>query len=70
MADVPVNWCPTLGTVLSNEEVHDGKYIETGDIVERRLIGQSIQNYSLCRTAVGRFWLNWVRTEDLEMQRN
>src|SRR4030095_12426666 len=40
MADVPVNWCPALGTVLSNEEVQDGKYIETGDIVERRLMRQ------------------------------
>jgi leucyl-tRNA synthetase len=39
-ADVPVNWCPALGTVLSNEEVQDGRYIETGDIVERRLMRQ------------------------------
>ena len=35
LADVPVNWCPALGTVLSNEEVKDGKYVETGDPVER-----------------------------------
>ncbi|MBV7330308.1 leucine--tRNA ligase [Chloroflexi bacterium TSY] len=40
MEDVPVNWCPALGTVLSNEEVQDGKYIETGDLVERRLMRQ------------------------------
>ncbi|MEZ4658380.1 MAG: leucine--tRNA ligase [Caldilineaceae bacterium] len=40
MADVPVNWCPALGTVLSNEEVQDGKYVETGDPVERRLMRQ------------------------------
>lgn len=40
MADVPVNWCPALGTVLSNEEVQDGRYVETGDIVERRLMRQ------------------------------
>lgn len=40
LADVPVNWCPALGTVLSNEEVQDGKYVETGDIVERRLMRQ------------------------------
>jgi leucyl-tRNA synthetase len=40
MADVPVNWCPALGTVLANEEVKDGKYVETGDPVERRLMRQ------------------------------
>ena len=40
VADVPVNWCPALGTVLANEEVYDGKYIETGDIVERRSMRQ------------------------------
>ncbi len=40
IADVPVNWCPELGTVLSNEEVKDGKYVETGDPVERRLMHQ------------------------------
>ncbi len=40
LADVPVNWCPALGTVLSNEEVKDGRYVETGDPVERRLMRQ------------------------------
>jgi leucyl-tRNA synthetase len=40
MADVPVNWCPALGTVLANEEVKDGSYVETGDPVERRLMRQ------------------------------
>ena len=40
LADVPVNWCPALGTVLANEEVQDGKYVETGDPVERRLMKQ------------------------------
>jgi leucyl-tRNA synthetase len=39
-AEVPVNWCPALGTVLANEEVKDGVYVETGDPVERRLMRQ------------------------------
>ena len=39
-AEVAVNWCPALGTVLANEEVKDGKYVETGDPVERRLMRQ------------------------------
>ncbi len=39
-AEVPVNWCPALGTVLANEEVKDGVYVETGDPVERRLMKQ------------------------------
>ena len=40
MAEVPVNWCPALGTVLANEEVKDGRYVETGDPVERRNMRQ------------------------------
>ncbi len=40
LADVPVNWCPALNTVLANEEVKDGKYVDTGDPVERRLMQQ------------------------------
>ncbi len=39
-AEVPVNFCPALGTVLANEEVKDGKYIETDDPVEKRLMRQ------------------------------
>jgi leucyl-tRNA synthetase len=39
-AEVAVNWCPALGTVLANEEVKDGVYVETGDPVERRLMRQ------------------------------
>ncbi|MBA3538697.1 MAG: leucine--tRNA ligase [Deltaproteobacteria bacterium] len=39
-SEVAVNFCPALGTVLANEEVHDGKYIETNDPVEKRLMTQ------------------------------
>jgi leucyl-tRNA synthetase len=40
LQEVPVNWCPAQGTVLANEEVQDGKYVETGDPVERRMMRQ------------------------------
>ena len=38
--EIPVNWCPKLGTVLANEEVKDGKYIETGDEVIKKPMRQ------------------------------
>ncbi len=40
LEDVPVWWCPALGTVLANEEVKDGAYVDTGDAVERRTMRQ------------------------------
>src|SRR5947207_1412775 len=40
MDEVPVNWCPGLGTVLSNEEVIDGKSERGGFPVERRPMRQ------------------------------
>ena len=40
MADVPVNWCPALGTVLANEEVIDGKSERGGHEVIRRPMRQ------------------------------
>jgi leucyl-tRNA synthetase len=39
-AEVAVNWCPAQNTVLANEEVKDGKYVETGDPVVRRPMRQ------------------------------
>src|SRR5262245_21057476 len=39
-AEVPVNWCPELGTVLANEEVIDGKSERGGHPVERRPLRQ------------------------------
>jgi len=40
VADVPVNWCPQLGTVLANEEVVDGKSEVGGFPVVRRPMRQ------------------------------
>jgi leucyl-tRNA synthetase len=40
LAEVPVNWCPALGTVLANEEVIDGKSERGGHPVERRPMRQ------------------------------
>lgn len=39
-AEAPVNWCPYFGTVLSNEEVVDGKSERGGHPVERRPLRQ------------------------------
>lgn len=70
-ADVPVNWCPALGTVLANEEVKDGFYIETGDPVERRSMRQwmlKITDYaeSLLTGLAGLDWPEGIK----EMQRH
>ncbi|MEI6713364.1 MAG: leucine--tRNA ligase [Verrucomicrobiota bacterium] len=40
VAEVPVNWCNALGTVLANEEVIDGKSEVGGHPVERRPMRQ------------------------------
>ena len=40
VADVAVNWCPGLGTVLANEEVVDGKSEVGGFPVEKRPMRQ------------------------------
>ena len=39
-AEVPVNWCPELGTVLANEEVTDGKSEIGGHPVIRKPMKQ------------------------------
>lgn len=40
VSEAPVNWCPGLGTVLSNEEVVDGKSEVGGFPVERKPMRQ------------------------------
>ncbi len=40
--EIPVNWCPELGTVLANEEVIDGKSERGGHPVVRRPMRQWI----------------------------
>jgi leucyl-tRNA synthetase len=40
LAEVPVNWCPALGTVLANEEIIDGRSERGGHPVERTAMRQ------------------------------
>src|SRR5699024_759413 len=42
MDEIPVNWCPALGTVLANEEVIDGKSERGGHPVVRKPMKQWI----------------------------
>jgi leucyl-tRNA synthetase len=70
-AEVPVNWCPELGTVLANEEVIDGKSERGGHPVIRMPLTQ----WMLRITAYGERLiedlddLDWPRAIK-EMQRN
>ncbi len=40
LSEASVNWCPALGTVLSNDEVKDGLSERGGHPVERKLMNQ------------------------------
>lgn len=71
MDEVPVNWCPELGTVLANEEVIDGKSERGGHDVIRKPMRQwilKITSYaeSLLETLDDLDWPEGVK----EMQRN
>jgi leucyl-tRNA synthetase len=70
-AEVAVNWCPALGTVLANEEVQDGKYVETGDPVERRSMRQWMMKITAYaeRLITDLEGLDWPESLK-EMQRN
>jgi leucyl-tRNA synthetase len=71
VAEVPVNWCPELGTVLANEEVVDGRSEVGGFEVVRRPMRQWV----LKITAYAQRLLDDLDQVDwppstLEMQRN
>lgn len=69
--EVPVNWCPALGTVLANEEVIDGKSERGGHPVVRKPMKQwvlKITAYAdrLLEDLEGLDWPESIK----EMQRN
>ena len=71
VAEVPVNWCPALGTVLANEEVIDGRSERGNHPVIRRPMRQ----WMLKITAYAERLLEGLETLDWpegvkEMQRN
>jgi leucyl-tRNA synthetase len=71
MDEVPVNWCPALGTVLANEEVIDGKSERGGHDVIRKPMRQwilKITDYAESLLA-GVEELDWPEGVK-EMQRN
>ena len=71
VAEVPVNWCPALGTVLANEEVIDGRSERGNFPVERRPMRQwmlKITEYAE-RLLSGLDSLDWPEGIK-EMQRN
>ena len=70
-ADTTVNWCPVLGTVLSNDEVKDGFSERGGHPVERKIMSQwnmRISAYS-DRLLSGLDNIDWPEPMK-EMQRN
>src|SRR5699024_11239178 len=69
--DVPVNWCPALGTVLANEEVIDGRSEVGGFPVVKKPMRQwvlKITEYA-DRLLEGLDELDWPHSTK-EMQRN
>ena len=70
-AEVPVNWCPALGTVLANEEVIDGKSERGGHPVVRMPLRQWMLRITAYaeRLADDLELVDWPRAIK-EMQRN
>jgi leucyl-tRNA synthetase len=71
VAEVPVNWCPALGTVLANEEIVDGKSEIGGFDVVRRPMRQWVLKITAYadRLLDDLALLDWPRST-IEMQRN
>jgi leucyl-tRNA synthetase len=71
VADVPVNWCPALGTVLANEEIVDGKSEVGGFDVVRRPMRQWVLKITAYadRLLEDLAMVDWP-TSTWEMQRN
>ena len=70
-AEVPVNWCPALGTVLANEEVIDGRSERGGHPVIRRPMRQWMLKITAYadRLLEGLESLDWPESTK-DMQRN
>ncbi|MGA2622373.1 MAG: leucine--tRNA ligase [Bacteroidota bacterium] len=69
LSEMPVNWCPELGTVLANEEV--GEWVDKGYTVERRMMRQWMLRITAYaeRLAKDLDELQWS-SGIIEMQRN
>lgn len=52
-AEVPVNWCPALGTVLANEEVVDGVSERGGHPVIRKVCVAFYEYHSISHQSHG-----------------
>ncbi|MFZ4582314.1 MAG: leucine--tRNA ligase [Paludibacter sp.] len=60
LADLKVNWCPELGTVLANDEVSEGVSVRGGHPVEQRVMRQ----WSLRVSAYAQRLLDGLQTVD------
>ncbi len=60
LADLKVNWCPALGTVLANDEVSEGVSVRGGHPVEQRVMRQ----WSLRVSAYAQRLLDGLETID------
>lgn len=71
LAEMMVNWCPALGTVLSNDEVKDGYSERGGHPVERKKMMQWMMRITAYadRLLLGLDTINWPEPLK-EMQRN